>query len=111
MIDIDLRQLLSNIEAEKGIRASKEAETRDTAGGQKDQQRSMFTPLCPRAYVRSAWRSPELSAGIAPRDSRSTRVPGASRRLIDRHPWLYPTRSHSGKDAFRWRGIEHPAPL
>ena len=78
MIDIDLRQLLSNIEAEKGEAKSKrkEAETKETPqDGQKDtqQREHVYAPYARAAYVLLGLVLAELSAGTLPLGSRSTR--------------------------------------
>ena len=77
-IDIDLRQLLSNIEAEKGEAKSKpkEAETKETQQDvQKDsqQQEHAYAPYARAAYVLLGLVLAELSAGTLPLGSRSTR--------------------------------------
>ena len=77
-IDIDLRQLLSNIEAEKGEAKSKpkEAETKETPqDSQKDSQQRehVYAPYARAAYVLLGLVLTELSAGTLPLGSRSTR--------------------------------------
>lgn len=77
-IDIDLRQLLSNIEAEKGEAKSKpkEAETKETPqDSQKDSQQRehVYAPYARAAYVLLGLVLAELSAGTLPLGSRSTR--------------------------------------
>ena len=77
-IDIDLRQLLSNIEAEKGEAKSKpkEAETKETEPDyQKDSQQRehVYAPYARAAYVLLGLVLAELSAGTLPLGSRSTR--------------------------------------
>ena len=77
-IDIDLRQLLSNIEAEKGEAKSKpkEAETKETEqDDQKDSQQRehVYAPYARAAYVLLGLALAELSAGTLPLGSRSTR--------------------------------------
>ena len=102
-IDIDLRQLLSNIEAEKGEAKSKpkEAETKETPqDGQKDsqQQEQAYAPYARAAYVLLGLVLAELSAGTLPLGSRSTRglgqvvvstieVEGANREGVDLPSW------------------------
>lgn len=102
-IDIDLRQLLSNIEAEKGEAKSKpkEAETKETPqDGQKDsqQQEQAYAPYARAAYVLLGLVLAELSAGTLPLGSRSTRglgqvvvstikVEGADREGVDLPSW------------------------
>lgn len=78
MIDIDLRQLLSNIEAEKGEAKSKpqEAETKKTQqDGQKDSQQleHVYARYARASYVLLGLVLAELSAGTLPLGSRSTR--------------------------------------
>lgn len=77
-IDIDLRQLLSNIEAEKGEAESKpkEAEKQETQqDGQEDSQQRehVYAPYARAAYVLLGLVLAELSAGTLPLGSRSTR--------------------------------------
>ena len=102
-IDIDLRQLQSNIEAEKGEAKSKpkEAETKETPqDGQKDsqQQEHAYAPYARAAYVLLGLVLAELSAGTLPLGSRSTRglgqvvvstieVEGANREGVDLPSW------------------------
>lgn len=103
MIDIDLRQLLSNIEAEKGEAKSKpkEAEKQETQqDGQKDSQQRehVYAPYARAAYVLLGLVLAELSAGTLPLGSRSTRglgqvvvstieVEGANREGVDLPSW------------------------
>ena len=102
-IDIDLRQLLSNIEAEKGEAKSKpkEAETKETEqDDQKDSQQRehVYAPYARAAYVLLGLVLAELSAGTLPLGSRSTRglgqvvvstikVEGADREGVDLPSW------------------------
>ena len=77
-INIDLRQLLSNIEAEKGEAKSKpkEAEKQETEqDDQKDSQQRehVYAPYARAAYVLLGLVLAELSAGTLPLGSRSTR--------------------------------------
>lgn len=77
-IDIDLRRLLKNIEAEKGEAKSKpkEAETKETEqDDQKDSQQRehVYAPYARAAYVLLGLALAELSAGTLPLGSRSTR--------------------------------------
>ena len=77
-IDIDLRQLLNNIEAEKGEAKSKpkETETKETEpDDQKDSQQRehVYAPYARAAYVLLGLVLAELSAGTLPLGSRSTR--------------------------------------
>ena len=103
MIDIDLRQLLNNIEAEKGEAKSKpqEAETKKTQqDGQKDSQQleHVYAPYVRASYVLLGLVLAELSAGTLPLGSRSTRglgqvvvstikVEGADREGVDLPSW------------------------
>lgn len=105
MIDIDLRQLLSNIEAEKGEAKSKpkEAEKQETQqDGQKDSQQRehVYAPYARAAYVLLGLVLAELSAGTLPLGSRSTRglgqvvvstieVEGANREGVDLPSWNF----------------------
>ena len=102
-IDIDLRQLLSNIEAEKGEAKSKpkEAEKKETVqDNQKDSQQRehVYAPYARAAYVLLGLVLAELSAGTLPLGSRSTRglgqvvvstieVEGANREGVDLPSW------------------------
>ena len=102
-IDIDLRQLLSNIEAEKGEAKSKrkEAETKETPqDDQKDtqQREHVYAPYARAAYVLLGLVLAELTAGTLPLGSRSTRglgqvvvsmieVEGANREGVDLPSW------------------------
>ena len=102
-IDIDLRQLLSNIEAEKGEAKDKpkEAEKQETQqDGQKDSQQRehVYAPYARAAYVLLGLVLAELSAGTLPLGSRSTRglgqvvvstieVEGANREGVDLPSW------------------------
>lgn len=102
-IDIDLRQLLSNIEAEKGEAKSKpkEARTKETPqDSQKDSQQRehVYAPYARAAYVLLGLVLAELSAGTLPLGSRSTRglgqvvvstieVEGANREGVDLPSW------------------------
>lgn len=104
-IDIDLRQLLSNIEAEKGEAKSKpkEAETKETPqDSQKDSQQRehVYAPYARAAYVLLGLVLAELSAGTLPLGSRSTRglgqvvvstikVEGAGRKGVDLPSWSF----------------------
>ena len=104
-IDIDLRQLLSNIEAEKGEGKSKpkDAEKKETPqDGQKDSQQRehVYAPYARAAYVLLGLVLAELSAGTLPLGSRSTRglgqvvvstikVEGAGRKGVDLPSWSF----------------------
>lgn len=102
-IDIDLRQLLSNIEAEKGEAKGKpkEARTKETPqDSQRDSQQRehVYAPCARAAYVLLGLVLAELSAGTLPLGSRSTRglgqvvvstieVEGANREGVDLPSW------------------------
>lgn len=104
-VDIDLRQLLSNIEAEKGEAKDKpkEAEKQETQqDGQKDDQQRehVYAPYARAAYVLLGLVLAELSAGTLPLGSRSTRglgqvvvstieVEGAVRKGVDLPSWNF----------------------
>ena len=104
-VDIDLRQLLSNIEAEKGEAKDKpkEAEKQETQqDGQKDDQQRehVYAPYARAAYVLLGLVLAELSAGTLPLGSRSTRglgqvvvstieVEGARRKGVDLPSWNF----------------------
>ena len=114
MIDIDLRQLLSNIEAEKGEAKSKrkEAETKETPqDGQKDtqQREHVYAPYARAAYVLLGLVLAELSAGTLPLGSRSTRglgqviVSSIDVRRCTRDGVVIPAKTLSGGEA-----LEHP---
>ena len=102
-IDIDLRQLLNNIEAEKGEAKSKpkEAEKKETEqDDQKDSQQRehVYAHYARASYVLLGLVLAELSAGTLPLGSRSTRglgqvvvstieVEGANREGVDLPSW------------------------
>ena len=102
-IDIDLRQPLNNIEAEKGEAKSKpkEAEKKETEQhDQKDSQQRehVYAPYARAAYVLLGLVLTELTAGTLPLGSRSTRslgkvvvstikVEGADREGVDLPSW------------------------
>ena len=104
-VDIDLRQLLSNIEAEKGEAKDKpkEAEKQETQqDGQKDDQQRehVYAPYARAAYILLGLVLAELSAGTLPLGSRSTRglgqvvvstieVEGAVRKGVDLPSWNF----------------------
>ena len=104
-LNIDLRQLLSNIEAEKGEAKDKpkEAEKQETQqDGQKDDQQRehVYAPYARAAYVLLGLVLAELSAGTLPLGSRSTRglgqvvvstieVEGAVRKGVDLPSWNF----------------------
>lgn len=113
-IDIDLRQLLYNIEAEKGEAKGKpkEAETKETQQDvQKDsqQQEHAYAPYARAAYVLLGLVLAELSAGTLPFGSRSTR--GLGQVVVSsidicgctRDDVVIPAKTLSGGEA-----LEHP---
>lgn len=113
-IDIDLRQLLSNIEAEKGEAKSKpkEAETKKTEQDvQNDSQQGehVYAPYARAAYVLLGLVLAELSAGTLPLGSRSTRglgqviVSSIDVRRCTRDGVVIPAKTLSGGEA-----LEHP---
>ena len=124
-IDIDLRQLLNNIEAEKGPEDKRKATDADKAekkteakrepadadeaedGSDKNKQpKPTNADYAHASYVLLGLALAELSAGTLPLGSRSTRGLGQVVVSSIDHPWLYPGRRRdSGEDAFRWRGI------
>ena len=114
MIDIDLRQLLSNIEAEKGEAKSKrkEAETKETPqDGQKDtqQREHVYAPYARAAYVLLGLVLAELSAGTLPLGSRSTRGLGqVVVSSIDIHGSAHEGVKIPTKERFGDRALEHP---
>lgn len=113
-IDTDLRQLLSNIEAEKGEAKSKpkEAETKKTEQDvQNDSQQGehVYAPYARAAYVLLGLVLAELSAGTLPLGSRSTRglgqviVSSIDVRRCTRDGVVIPAKTLSGGEA-----LEHP---
>ena len=113
-IDIDLRQLLSNIEAEKGEAKGKpkEAGTKETQQDvQKDSQQRehVYAPYARAAYVLLGLVLAELSAGTLPLGSRSTR--GLGQVVVSsidicgctRGDVVIPAKTLSGGEA-----LEHP---
>ena len=102
-IDIDLRQLLNNIEAEKGEAKSKPKKAKTKETEQDDQRESqqrehVYAPYARAAYVLLGLVLAELSAGTLPLGSRSTRglgqvvvstikVEGANRKGVDLPSW------------------------
>lgn len=112
-IDIDLRQLLSNIEAEKGEAKGKpkEAGTKETQQDvQKDSQQRehVYAPYARAAYVLLGLVLAELSAGTLPLGSRSTRGLGqVVISLIDvrgctRDGVVIPAKTLSGGEALEY---------
>ena len=113
-IDIDLRQLLSNIEAEKGEAKSKpkEAETKKTeqdVQNDSQQREHVYAPYARAAYVLLGLVLAELSAGTLPLGSRSTRglgqviVSSIDVRRCTRDGVVIPAKTLSGGEA-----LEHP---
>ena len=114
-INIDLRQLLNNIEAEKGPedkRKAKEAEKRETEQDDpKDSQQRehVYAPYARAAYVLLGLVLAELSAGTLPLGSRSTRGLGqviVSSIMVRGSTWdgvAIPAKTLSGGEA-----LEHP---
>ena len=102
-IDIDLRQLLSNIEAEKGPEDDGKTVGADQTGiGSEDREQSKPThaDYAHAAYVLLGLVLAELSAGTLPLGSRSTRglgqvvvttieVEGADRKGVDLPSWIF----------------------
>ena len=102
-IDIDLRQLLSNIEAEKGPEDDGKTVYADQTGiGSEDREQSKPThsDYAHAAYVLLGLVLAELSAGTLPLGSRSTRglgqvvvttieVKGADRKGVDLPSWNF----------------------
>ena len=102
-IDIDLRQLLNNIEAEKGPEDDGKTVGADQTGiGSEDREQSKPThaDYAHAAYVLLGLVLAELSAGTLPLGSRSTRglgqvvvttieVEGANRKGVDLPSWYF----------------------
>lgn len=102
-IDIDLRQLLNNIEAEKGPEAKREPADADEAGdssAEREQPKPTHADYAHAAYVLLGLVLAELSAGTLPLGSRSTRglgqvvvstikVEGADREGVDLPSWNF----------------------
>ena len=102
-IDIDLRQLLNNIEAEKGPEAKREPADADEAGdssAEREQPKPTHADYAHAAYVLLGLVLAELSAGTLPLGSRSTRglgqvvvstikVEGADRKGVDLPSWNF----------------------
>lgn len=102
-IDIDLRQLLNNIEAEKGPEAKREPADADEAGdssAKREQPKPTHADYAHAAYVLLGLVLAELSAGTLPLGSRSTRglgqvvvstikVEGADREGVDLPSWNF----------------------
>ena len=120
-IDIDLHQLLSNIEAEKGEAKSKpkKAETKETEqDDQRDSQQRehVYAPYARAAYVLLGLVLAELSAGTLPLGSRSTRGLGqVVVSLIDirgctRDGVVIPAKTLSGGEALEYPGTAASRP-
>ena len=102
-IDIDLRQLLNNIEAEKGPEAKREPADADEAkdsSEDREQPKPTHADYAHAAYVLLGLVLAELSAGTLPLGSRSTRglgqvvvstieVEGADRDGVDLPSWNF----------------------
>lgn len=101
-IDIDLRQLLNNIEADKREAKSKPDEAGTKQDGQEDSQQRehVYAPYARAAYVLLGLVLAELAAGTLPLGSRSTRglgqvvvttieVEGADRKGVDLPSWNF----------------------
>ena len=120
-IDIDLHQLLSNIEAEKGEAKSKpkKAETKETEqDDQRDSQQRehVYAPYARAAYVLLGLVLAELSASTLPLGSRSTRGLGqVVVSLIDvlgctRDGVVIPAKTLSGGEALEYPGTAASRP-
>ena len=102
-IDIDLRQLLNNIEAEKGPEAKREpadANEAEDSSVEREQSKPTHADYAHAAYVLLGLVLAELSAGTLPLGSRSTRglgqvvvttieVEGADREGVDLPSWNF----------------------
>ena len=102
-IDIDLRQLLNNIEAEKGPEAKREpadANEAEDSSVEREQPKPTHADYAHAAYVLLGLVLAELSAGTLPLGSRSTRglgqvvvstikVEGADREGVDLPSWNF----------------------
>jgi CRISPR-associated RAMP protein len=122
-IDIDLRQLLNNIEAEKGEAKSKpkEAEKKETEqDDQKDSQQRehVYAHYAHASYVLLGLVLAELSAGTLPLGSRSTRGLGqvvVSTIVVRGSTWdgvAIPERKLNGDSALAHLGtaVSNPTP-
>lgn len=113
-IDIDLRQLLNNIEAEKGEAKSKPkgAGANETEqDGQKDSQQleHVYAPYARAAYVLLGLVLAELSAGTLPLGSRSTR--GLGQVVVSSiaiHGSAHEGTKIPTKERFGDQALEHP---
>ena len=102
-IDIDLRQLLNNIEAEKGPEAKRgpaDAAEAEHSSLEREQPKPTHADYAHAAYVLLGLVLTELSAGTLPLGSRSTRglgqvvvstikVEGADRKGVDLPSWNF----------------------
>lgn len=102
-IDIDLRQLLNNIEAEKGPEAKRgpaDANEEEDSSVEREQPKPTHADYAHAAYVLLGLVLAELSAGTLPLGSRSTRglgqvvvttieVEGADREGVDLPSWNF----------------------
>ena len=102
-IDIDLRQLLNNIEAEKGPEAKRgpaDANEAEDSSVEREQPKPTHADYAHAAYVLLGLVLAELSAGTLPLGSRSTRglgqvvvttieVEGADREGVDLPSWNF----------------------
>lgn len=109
-IDIDLRQLLNNIEAEKGPEAKRgpaDAAEAEHSSLEREQPKPTHADYAHAAYVLLGLVLAELSAGTLPLGSRSTRglgqvvvstieVEGADRKNVD-----LPSRNFTGCEALQ----------
>ena len=111
-IDIDLRQLLNNIEAEKGPEAKREPADADEAGdssAERERPKPTHADYAHAAYVLLGLVLAELSAGTLPLGSRSTRglgqvvVSSIDIRGCTRDDVVIPAKTLSGGEA-----LEHP---
>lgn len=121
-IDIDLRQLLNNVEAEKGPedkRKAKEAEKKETEqDDQRDSQQPehVYVPYARAAYVLLGLVLAELSAGTLPLGSRSTRglgqvvVSSINVRGCTRDGVVIPAKTLSGGEASGHPGTTATSP-
>ena len=112
-IDIDLRQLLNNIEAEKGPEDDGKTVGADETGiGSEDREQSKLThaDYAHAAYVLLGLVLAELSAGTLPLGSRSTRglgqvvVSSIDVRGCTRDDVVIPAKTLSGGDALKHPG-------
>ena len=120
-IDIDLRQLLNNIEAEKGEAKSKPKKAKTKETEQDDQRESqqrehVYAPYARAAYVLLGLVLAELSAGTLPLGSRSTRglgqvvIPLIDVRGCTRDGVVIPAKTLSGGEALEYPGTAASRP-